>query len=568
MKSLSVLTSLACAGVLFAQKPPAATEPRPVDLAICLDISGSMNGLLNATRQNLWAVVNELAAMKPTPKLRVALLTFGCSAHDAAKGWVNVETGLTDDLDLVSQRLFALTTNGGEEYVGRVVQAALDQLEWSDDAQGLKLLFVAGNEAATQDPAVDFRAQCRAAIARGIVVNSIYCGSPSDELAPAWREVAALADGKFAAIEQDHGIVIETPFDAQLTALSTALNATYLPFGAVGQSMWKNQAEQDKNASSLNPAAAAQRCQVKGGDLYSNAAWDLVDACKVETFKLEEVKPEELPESMRAMTLEQRRAHIAEHQRKRDQLRKQVDELGQKRDAHVQQELKVRSDAGKAVFEQAVLEAVRTQAAGRGFERPKAEPAPAAKPATKPATKPDVVDPAFEKIVLAIADEYRKFACVTGMPRRAPTDCKISPPVVRRSEASPTKSEHGDKLYLLFARHSERGEYLVPGVDAGVGQTLVKEAWVCVEGDPKGLSEAGRRYLANPTLIEGDKRYHAGDFAGLFVMHKLAKDTPGTDRGWIYGTIDRSGKVTSAGRVASCMRCHDDATDDRRFGLR
>ncbi|MHC4652135.1 MAG: hypothetical protein ACYTES_14940 [Planctomycetota bacterium] len=45
-------------------------EPRTVDLAICLDTSGSMSGLINAARQKLWAIVNELALAEPTPKLR------------------------------------------------------------------------------------------------------------------------------------------------------------------------------------------------------------------------------------------------------------------------------------------------------------------------------------------------------------------------------------------------------------------------------------------------------------------------------------------------------------------
>ena len=117
---------------------PIAGKTRPVDLAICLDISGSMDGLINQARQNLWAVVNELATLKPTPTLRVALLTFGCQAHDAEKGWVKVETDFTTDLDLVSQKLFALTTNGGEEYVARVVQTALRELKWSTDKQSLQ----------------------------------------------------------------------------------------------------------------------------------------------------------------------------------------------------------------------------------------------------------------------------------------------------------------------------------------------------------------------------------------------------------------------------------------------
>lgn len=557
---------LVLAAALAAQAPgPAPAIPtapltavaatRPIDLAICLDISGSMDGLINQARQNLWSVVNDLATLQPTPTLRVALLTFGCSTHPAERGWVKVETDFTTDLDTVSQKLFALTTNGGEEYVGRVVQAALGELTWSPGNDGLKLLFVAGNEAATQDPLVDFAAQSRAAIARGIVVNSIYCGSPADELAPAWREVAKLADGQFAAIEKDDAVVIVTPFDEELAKLSAAMNLTYVPYGAQREVWASNQVAQDSNAAGLNVAAAAQRCQTKASGLYANSHWDLVDACDDAKFKLEDVKKEDLPEALRSMSVAELRAHVAGQKAKREGLRAKAAELGQQRDAFVLAERKKLGDRGTRLFETAVLGSVRLQAEARGFRR---------KPAPAPAPAKDVVSP-FTQLIKDAARDYQRFVCVTGRPKVAPTDCRLPAPFVKKSAA---EKEHGQKLYLLYARFAEQGEYVRAGEPAAVGQTLVKEAWQCVEGEPKAATEAGARYLMTPVLRDGDKVCHAGDAAGLFVMHKLAADTKDTDQGWVYGTVDRQGVVTGAGRMASCMRCHEGAAEDRRFGLR
>ena len=535
---------------------PIAGKTRPVDLAICLDISGSMDGLINQARQNLWAVVNELATLKPTPTLRVALLTFGCQAHDAEKGWVKVETDFTTDLDLVSQKLFALTTNGGEEYVARVVQTALRELKWSTDKQSLQLLFVAGNEAATQDPAVQAGEQAKAAIARGIVVNTIYCGNPTDELAPAWREVAKLADGQFAAIQQNDAVVIETPFDKQLGELSVAINTTYVPYGAQRMVWAENQRAQDGNASSLNAAAAAQRCQTKAGAMYNNEQWDLVDAMKDPKFDLATVKKEDLPEALRTLSLEALKLHVAAHAQKRGELKGKVEGLGKQRDAFLQQEIGKLGKDGSQRFEQAVLESVRQQAAARGFEP---------KPIPKPVKGKDVESP-FTEPIKAAAKDYQAFPRVSGEAKRAPTDCRMPATLARRSAAD---KEHGQKLYLLYARFAEGGEYMKAGEPAQVGQTLVKESWQCVDGPQTGKTEASERYsFGAPTLREGDKVCHAGDFNGLFVMHKLAADTKDTDQGWIYGTIDRDGIVTAAGRVASCMQCHQDAVEDRRFGLR
>jgi hypothetical protein len=383
MNRHSLSSSLALAGVLVAQAPPPAPVQPPIDLAICLDISGSMSGLLNAARQNLWAVVNDIARLQPAPSLRVALLTYGCTAHDAATGWVEVATGFTTDLDLVSQKLFALATNGGEEYVARVLQAANEQLDWSTDARALKLLFVCGNEAATQDPRVEFASQCRAAIQKGIVVNSIYCGNAADALAPAWREVAKLADGQFAAIEQDRTVVVTTPFDQRLVDLSAALNTTYVPYGCSGQAAAENQVVQDRNAAGMNVAAAATRGQAKGCSAYWNGHWDLVDACRDAKFKLEEVKREELPEALRKLDTAGLRAHVDSQRQKRESLQKEIEVLGRERDAFVRQELQKMAAGGQSVFEQVVRQCVLQQAEAKGF-RPAPVPAAPTVPAVAP----------------------------------------------------------------------------------------------------------------------------------------------------------------------------------------
>ncbi len=359
-----ILASLPAA--IFAQAPAPVAAPT-VDLAICLDISGSMEGLIHAARQNLWTVVNQLALVKPVPRLRVALLTYGCNAHTKESGWVKIESGFTEDLDKISKLLFAQTTNGGDEYVARVVQTALGELQWSPDAKALKLLFVCGNEAADQDPKLDFKETSKQAIARGVIVNSIYCGNPGDALAPRWREVATLADGQFAAIDQNQNVAIKTPFDARLVELSAAVNATYLPYGNAGRAAAANQKEQDQNAEGIGQAAAAQRCQTKGGGLYWNAAWDLVDACADPKFDLDKLAAADLPESMRAMTAQARKEHVAAHKLRREELRKEIETVGKQRDGFVQEELKKRSTAAARTFESAIVQLVRTQAEKAGL---------------------------------------------------------------------------------------------------------------------------------------------------------------------------------------------------------
>jgi len=382
------------AGPMFPYWPPMVQAirveaRRTVELAICLDTSGSMNGLIEAAKLKLWDIVNDLALATPTPRLRVALLTFGNDGHLVEDGWVRIDSPLTEDLDEISRQLFALRTNGGTEYVGRVLREAGERLDWTPSDSALKLVVVAGNESADQDQTFRYADVCKGLISRGIMVNAIYCGNPADNIAPGWREVALLADGHYAAIDHNNGnIVIASPFDDKLAELSSAINTTYLAYGEKGEWGAQNQVAQDANALSLNSATVAQRCSTKGGVLYSNRHWDLIDACKEESFKLAEVKDDDLPEAMRGKTLEEKQAIIADMAAKREVIQKEIADYSQKRQAFVNEEMKEHQSDADRSFDATLRKAIRSQAIGKGFqfkdvpqvEAPPAEGEPAEQP--------------------------------------------------------------------------------------------------------------------------------------------------------------------------------------------
>jgi Mg-chelatase subunit ChlD/uncharacterized coiled-coil protein SlyX len=346
-----------------------APHKKAIDLVICLDASGSMDGLINSARQRIWSIVNDLALAKPAPRLRVAVLSYGNDGHDPIAGWVKIETDLTDDLDLVSNRLFAIRTHGGTELVARVIRTGLNQLSWNREPDSLKLIVVAGNESANQDQLVSFRDECRKAIARGIMINSIYCVWHRDTgvVVSEWQEVARLSDGHFATIDQNRGTIsVATPFDDQLKELSTALNATYVPFGKEGKKGWSNQQAQDVNAERIQADAAARRARSKASVLYF-CRWCLVDATRNNAVKLAEVKKEDLPKALQAKTLEELQTYLDKTWEERAGIQKQINELHKKRQEFVSGELKKKSlDEGQA-FDVAVRRAIRAQAAKKGY---------------------------------------------------------------------------------------------------------------------------------------------------------------------------------------------------------
>ncbi len=386
MKQAALISSIAVASLAVGGLPasanargdefplpgdtPAVANEHVIELAICLDTSGSMDGLIHSARQKLWTIVNDLAKAEPTPKLRVALLSYGNDGHNPENGWVEVETPFTEDLDTVSQMLFGLTTNGGTELVGRVVQTSLEELDWNPSSGALRMIFVAGNESADQDDRVAVRAICKEATERGIDVNSIYCvyGDDDSEVRPGWRELGRLGNGEFAMIDQDNGsVVIATPYDQRLIELSAELNETYIPFGAAGEAGCSNQAAQDANAVQMNSANAASRAATKAGKLYSCGSWDLVDAVRIGQIDLAEVNEKDLPEDMRALTYAQRVAKVDAMQKRRTKLQSQINELDPLRQALLTEELARRATTNIGGFDLAIRSAIRTKSEALGF---------------------------------------------------------------------------------------------------------------------------------------------------------------------------------------------------------
>lgn len=352
-------------------KKPVKKRPT-VQLAILLDTSNSMDGLIDQAKTQLWTIVNEFAKTElagQRPELEVALYEYGNRGLSATDGYVRMVSPLTNDLDDISEKLFALTTNGGEEYCGRVILDSVQQLDWKK-GRGLRSIFIAGNEEFTQGD-VKYQVACKAAVEKGITVSTIFCGDRSEGIQTGWEDGAQLADGSYLCINQDHrSRSIKTPHDADLVRLSTELNSTYIPYGdeEAREAFEDRQKAQDANAAKATVSAAASRAGFKASALYRNSGWDLVDALAEGKVELENLKSEQLPEKLQGMTIEQRREYLAEVAEKRKQVQQQIKDLTAERDAFLAKE-RVRlakeapeeAAAAAEPFADAVKEAIESQ---------------------------------------------------------------------------------------------------------------------------------------------------------------------------------------------------------------
>ena len=347
------------------KKSPAPGE-RLIDLVICLDTSNSMDGLIGSAKEKIWDIVNELATAKPKPHLRVGLYAYGTPTFGKANGYVHKVVDLSDDLDKVFTDLTALSTNGGEEYCARVISTSTNQQSWSD-GKSLKILVVAGNESATQDPKLNVFETARQAIARGIIINTIYCGSASNPEANDWRKLASSADGQFAAIDQNGTVVVSTPFDQKLAELSGAINNTYVAYGKGGYYGQQRQIAADSLSRSMGSSNFASRAMAKASGQYRNSSWDLLDASNEKSFDLSKIKKEELPKEMQNMSLDAQKSYINEKVKQRTDIQQQISDLNAQRAKFIQTELAKSGKPGDKAFEAAMLKALREQAQRNGF---------------------------------------------------------------------------------------------------------------------------------------------------------------------------------------------------------
>ena len=119
-------------------------NPR-IQAAILLDVSNSMDGLIEQAKAQLWTMVNVMGKSKcngVTLQIEIALYEYGRDNNDQLKGYVKQISPFTADLDKLSQDLFALTTNGGQEYCGQVIHTSLNELSWDTASSNYKVIFI------------------------------------------------------------------------------------------------------------------------------------------------------------------------------------------------------------------------------------------------------------------------------------------------------------------------------------------------------------------------------------------------------------------------------------------
>lgn len=333
------------------------SKDNKIQIALLLDTSNSMDGLIDQAKSRLWNIVNTLTTLKyngKAPQVEIALYEYG---NDGIRdeNYIRQVTPLTQDLDLVSEKLFALRTNGGSEYCGAVIRDASNNLNWDGNEKSMKLIYIAGNEPFNQGK-IDYKEVISKTKDKNIYTNTIFCGSHEEGIRSYWQNGATTGGGKYFNIDSDKKVIyIETPYDIRISECNTKLNDTYIYYGNHGSENKMKQITQDKNAEVQSVSNLVERTVSKSKkNAYKNEHWDLIDKAEKDAGFIANMKESELPEELKGKNKEEIKKAVAIKSADREKIQREIEELSKKRQLYIDNEMKKRGtddsdDLGKAI---------------------------------------------------------------------------------------------------------------------------------------------------------------------------------------------------------------------------
>ncbi|APZ45189.1 hypothetical protein BW723_02260 [Polaribacter reichenbachii] len=339
------------------------TKNQTIKVALLLDTSNSMDGLINQAKAQLWEIVNELSYAKygmQKPNLEIALYEYGNSNLPSREGFIRQVLPFSNDLDEISEKLFSLTTDGGNEFCGQVIATSLKELSWGKNKNDLKLLFIAGNEPFTQGK-INYKDAITDAKEKDVVINTIFCGNYSNGISGMWKDGADLGGGDYLTINQDKKVVhIITPYDDEIIILNKRLNATYIYYGNDGYTKFSNQKEQDNNALEMDEVVVVKRAISKSSRLYENSNWDLVDADKKEKIDYKTIEKKNLPKFLQNKSEAEIKNYVKQKAKERTEIQEKIKELDAKRRSFIAK--KQKEGTQKDVLNNVMIKAIKRQA--------------------------------------------------------------------------------------------------------------------------------------------------------------------------------------------------------------
>ncbi len=343
-----------------------------IEVVFILDTTSSMSGLIQAAKEKIWSIATTMASAQQNPDIKMGLVAF----RDRGDAYTTRVYDLSADLDSMYASLMDFQAVGGgdgPESVNQALYDAIHKISWSADSGVYRVAFLVGDAPPHMDYPDDVKYPVTLAVAvqKGIIVNTIQSGE-WQQTRPAWREIAALGNGDYFQVEDSgNAVAVATPFDEELSKLSSKLEDTRLFFGdAEAKREHRRKLEANKKLrEGLSTEALARRSTYNAtpsGKKNLLGDSELVDAVTSGRVELEEIPAEELPASLQSMAPAAQMEVISEQARRRDELKQEIERLSESRNRFIKDKLDAAGGADESLDEK-IYRSVKEQAASVGL---------------------------------------------------------------------------------------------------------------------------------------------------------------------------------------------------------
>jgi Mg-chelatase subunit ChlD len=363
-KSDATTTTSPPAGVIQARQK--------IEVVFVLDTTSSMTGLIETAKEKIWSIAATMAQARQAPEIRMGLVAF----RDRGDDYVTRMFDLTNDLDAMYTKLMGFAAVGGgdgPESVNAALATAIDKISWSQDPSSYRVVFLVGDA----PPHMDYQDErqypeiVRAAVAKGIIVNTIQCGDVPATAEP-WRQIARLGNGRYLDVGQTgDAFAVSTPYDEELAELSARLDGTRVFYGTADKldRLFERSAQAEEIVVAASTASQARRAAFNATESGAASYFgedDLIEDIASGEIALEDVPAEHLPQSLRALDATAREAEVTGVLERRRELQSEIGRLSEARERYIADEIE---EAGGAAgsLDQKIFDVVREQGASVGL---------------------------------------------------------------------------------------------------------------------------------------------------------------------------------------------------------
>ena len=350
----------------------AQAQGKKIEVVFVLDTTGSMSGLIQGAKDNIWSIASSMASAESAPTIKMGLVAY----RDKGDDYVTKTVDLSEDLDTNYGTLMGFQANGGGDHpedVNKGLYEAVSNMSWSQDKDTYRVIFLVGDA----PPQSGYQGEMKypeiveMAHSKGIVINTIQCGNNADTLT-SWKHIAQLSQGDFFQVEQSgSAVALSTPFDKQIASLSRELDGTRLFYGDKAE-MEKKRVKVEatsifnSSASDISIARKAEFNSTASGMLNFADDSELVDAFSSGRVELDDISVEELPVELQSLDESERQTVLTQKASKRKELQDQIASLSRQRSEYLAKEIEQSSEVDESI-DYKIYQSVKAQAAEKGL---------------------------------------------------------------------------------------------------------------------------------------------------------------------------------------------------------